>query len=584
MASKRVAVDLGSSTVRALEIAKSGDGVQVVTGGRVPMRTPPGVATDRLRATQVRALSKCMEAAGISNKSVVAGISGQNAFIRNIKLPPIPDSRVDQIVRYEVQQTIPFRLEDIAVDYQLLQEENAPEMEVVLVAMKGDVCEQFIAHLGENKLKPAIVDANPLAIYNAYVYNDYSNEVDCTAILDFGATTTTILIEYDGHLRFTRCVGLGGNDITQLLANELGKSFEEAEIIKMKAGLLFPPPGPNAKVSDDQRKISAVLTRAIDRLLGEVKLSIGYFRTQTGAVAVSRAFICGGGAQMRNLRPLIADRLGVQVEYLNPFRKVQIAEGKAALKRQALEFTSALGYALRGVQPCALEIDLEPPRLVAARRRRVQLACYGASFALLIVASFLGGTLAVPDVKFERAKLAAYEQAMQPYQAVEPERAKLATKAAVLREEYLLRSQDVVESVPLLELMRMLHDTMPPAVFIETLTMSDDPDTAVLTGYADAGSEEDNFKLLFEFSKRLEKYTGKEPELKRTPLGGRDERVKFKLLVKGVPPNTQRLEKLRAAYIEAEKKKAPATEQPQKTAAEEPAAPAAGEPAAEEAA
>ena len=543
--------------------------MQVVAGGRLAL--PPTATQDpeRLKLAQERALAKVMEQAGISSRSVVAGVSGQSAFIRNIKLPPIPESRVDQIVRYEVQQTIPFKLDEIAVDYQLLKEDNAAEMEVVLVAMKGEVCEQFIAHVSAGKVKPVLVDANPLAIYNAYVHNGYSNQVDCTAILDFGATTTTILIEYDGQLRFTRCVGLGGSDISQLLANELGCSYEEAERTKIKAGLLFPPPGPAAKVTENQRRISAVLTRAVDRLLGEVKLSIGYFRTQTGAVAVSRAFICGGGAQLRNLRPLIADRLGVQVEFLNPFRKVKLPPEKGALKRQALEFVTTLGHALRGVAPCAIEINLQPPRLIARRKRQVELACYAASFGLLILASFLGGAVFTPDIEADRVQLVAVEQAIAPFKEFEEERAKLASQLSILREDFLLRSRILQQDVPLFVIMELLTDNMDGGVFIEDLRIDGGKNELFLTGYADAGDEETNFSHLFELSKVLQAITEEEPELKRTALSGREERVKFQLRVTRVPRTREAYLAKREVYL-AEKQAA--TAQAEATAAAQAAA------------
>ncbi len=553
MPSKRVAVDLGSATARVLEIAKSGDGVQVVAGGRLPLRANPNLPPDRLRALQLKGLERVFERTGVSSRRVVAGVSGQSAFIRNIKLPPIPESRVDQIVRYEVQQTIPFRLDEIAVDYQMLRQQNAAEMEVVLVAMKGDVCEQFIKQLEEVRVKTGLLDANPLAIYNAYVYSGYSNEADCTAILDFGATTTTILIEYDGHLRFTRCVGLGGNDISQLLANELGKSFDEAEMIKMQAGLLFPPPGPNAKVSEEHRKISTILARAIDRLLGEVKLSIGYFRTQSGAVAVSRAFICGGGAQMKNIRPLIADRLGVQVAFLNPFRSVEVPPEQAALKRQGLEFVTVMGHALRGLVPCAIEISLEPPRLVARRQRQVQGVCYGLSLLFLIGATYFGGQLLTPNIERDRQMLTKYEETLAPFEAQEKERAALAEEVSILTEEYALLMRSARGGIPALLYMRMLSENMHPGLFVETLRTDRKKGEVHLTGYADTGNVDENYGVIYDMTKAFQGVSGLEPKLQRREMDDtEDARVSFRMTVYNLPKSLSAYQTKLAAYRERE--------------------------------
>lgn len=549
MPSKRVAIDLGTATARALEVSKSGDGLRIVAGGRLPLRANPSLPPDRLRALQLKGLERVMERSGVGSRRVVTGVSGQSAFIRNIKLPPIPESRVDQIVRYEVQQTIPFRLDEIAMDYQMLQEENAAEMEVVLVAMKGDVCEQVIADLNQVKVRTAVLGANPLAIYNAYVYNGYTNPVDCTAILDFGATTTTILIEYDGHLRFTRCVGLGGNDITQLLANELSKSFEEAEMIKMQAGLLFPPPGPNAKVSEEHQKISAVLTRAIDRLLGEVKLSIGYFRTQSGAVAVSRAFICGGGAQMKNLRPLIADRLGVQVEFLNPFRRVEVPAEHATLKRQGLEFVTALGHALRGVVPCAVEISLRPPRLIARRKRRIEGVSYALSLVFLVGATYFGGQLLTPNLEYDRRVLAKLEQDLLPFETYEERRGLLAEEKSLLEGEYLLLKRSADPGIPMLRYMELLTKYMSPDVLIEGIQTRKSGSVMTITGYADTGNVDENFGVIYELSSFLHTLCNREPRLARTEDNkDEDARVSFTMSLENVPRDTTTLNKRVARY------------------------------------
>jgi len=277
---KKIGVDAGASLVKIVEITKSGDGVALSKWSFMPFRVPPNSPSEAVAQVQAKAIDAAINKCGCKCRDVVVGIPGNSAFIRNIKLPPVPSSKIDQIVRYEIQQTIPFPIENIALDYQVLEPDESSEVEVIMVAMKGEMAETFIDDIERAKVRVGIVDSIPLALYNCYRFNGYSSKDECTAIVELGAASTNILIELSGELRYCRNVSIGGNDITNAVAKELNIPFQQAERIKIQHGIIFPE-SQESSFNEDMVRVSRAITGVLDRLLGEIKLTVGYFRSLT---------------------------------------------------------------------------------------------------------------------------------------------------------------------------------------------------------------------------------------------------------------------------------------------------------------
>jgi type IV pilus assembly protein PilM len=140
---KKIGVDAGSALVKVVELSKTADGMALASWSVMPFRIPPNAPPEASRQVQARAIDAAIKKSDCKCRDVVVGVPGNSVFIRNIKLPPIPASKIDQIVRYEIQQTIPFPIENIALDYQMLEPDESSEVEVIMVAMKGEVAEAF---------------------------------------------------------------------------------------------------------------------------------------------------------------------------------------------------------------------------------------------------------------------------------------------------------------------------------------------------------------------------------------------------------------------------------------------------------
>jgi len=501
---KKIGVDAGSSMVKVIELKKGKEGVELASWSALPYKTPPNAPAEACRQLQAKAIDAAIRKGDCKCRDVVVGVPGNNAFIRNIKLPPIPSSKIDQIVRYEIQQTIPFPIENIALDYQVLEPDESSEVEVIMVAMKGEVAESFISDIEQAKVSVGIVDSIPLALYNSYRYNGYSNKEDCTVIIEIGASTSNVLIELGGELRYCRSVSIGGNDLTRAVAKEFNIAPEQAERLKMQHGLIFPE-SQESKFTAEQVRLSKALGATLDRLMGEIKLTIGYFRSLTGATAISRGIIAGGGALMKNIRPFFAERLGVQVEILNPLKKVAVPNNLAAARKVAPILSTAVGLALRNSQECCqLKISLIPPKIKEAKGRRSRIMYNAVSVLLLL--GIIGAIMwrMIPEVENRNQTIELLDKEIAKYAKFEKQLMELKTRRDTLGGEFTIYSKYPNRFIDPVTPMIILTDTLGANAWVESIKAN--PEGVVIKGAIQSDTKVEQLKQLSRLRLELEKY------------------------------------------------------------------------------
>ncbi len=502
---KKIGVDAGTTLVKLVELSKSGEGVALGKFSFMPFRVPADAPPEAAGQLQAKAIDAAIKKCDCKCRDVVVGVPGNSAFIRNIKLPPVPASKIDQIVRYEIQQTIPFPIDNIALDYQVLEPDETSEVEVIMVAMKGEMAEAFIQNVEQAKVKVGIVDSIPLALYNCYRYNGYSSKEECTAVLEIGASSSNILIELNGELRYCRSVGIGGNDITEAVAKELNIPFQQAERIKIQHGIIFPD-SKEADFNKDIVRVSRAITGVLDRLLGEIKLTVGYFRSLTGATAISRAVLAGGGAMLRNARPFLADRLGVQVDILNPFKKVSVPKNLVNVRKMAPLFATAVGLALRSSSDCCqLKISLIPPKMKAAKSRRVKFICNAASMLLLVGIMGIYTWKAIPNVEEYEKDLAVIKKDVAKYEEFEDALYDIEGKKKVVASEYQMYAKYPKTSVDIVTPLAVLKDSVKGRVYIKSVSFSSNK-TITIDGAVDSDNRVEALRQLSDFRLNLAKY------------------------------------------------------------------------------
>src|SRR6059058_3977146 len=252
----------------------------------------------------------------IHRADVNYAVPAQSVFARFVKLPALDAEKIDKIVSFEAQQNVPFPLDEVVWDYQLVGGGLGEQIQVVLVAIKVDLLDQINEAVEGTGLQTSIVDIAPMALYNAFRYS-YPEVGDCSLVLDIGARTTNILFIESGRI-FLRSIPLGGSAITAAIAKEFSESFAAAETRKKRDGFVglggayAEPADPNVA------RVSKIARSTMTRLHAELMRSITHYRAQQQGDRPVRIFLCGGGAGMPNMREFFHEKFELPVEFFNP--------------------------------------------------------------------------------------------------------------------------------------------------------------------------------------------------------------------------------------------------------------------------
>ncbi len=369
---RRLVLDVGSSAIRLCELTRTKTGLQLTKYYQRELVLDPSTDEATRRAVRAEALRALLKEAKVRSRKVVMAVPGQNVFARPRALPPVPEFKLNQIVRYEIQQQIPFSLNQIAMDFQVLDRTEGGGYYVLMTAIKVDTVERYLEILRDVKRAIDTVDVCPLAAYNWLKYaGEFGDQGECVALIDLGATATEIVIERENQYRWNRPLSLGGNDITREISREFGVSFEEAEKVKREKG--------QAPTGDPNRdgKLGEVIGRVLNRLVTEINRSFAYYRSQPGGGPVSRVIITGGGSCLKNIVPFLQRQLGVEVRIAQPLAGLAIAPAAQQVNEHPEQASVVLGLALRCIEQAPIEINLIPPRVREAARRKEQLFYWG---------------------------------------------------------------------------------------------------------------------------------------------------------------------------------------------------------------
>lgn len=364
-----LSLDLGTQTIGLAEFQAGKDGGLVLTHyQQSELHADPGVDATRLAQAKL-AITELVTARGLKGAKVNYAVSAQSVFTRFVKLPSVGEEQVDQIVGFEAQQNVPFPIDEVVWDYQLVDQGNTSEVEVVLVAIKADLLDEINDAVESAGLNTQIVDVSPMALYNAYRYN-YSDVTSCALLIDIGARTTN-LIFIEPRKVFSRSIPIGGTKITEAIAKDFSEPFAQAEQRKKRDG--FVSLGGSYADPDDPEvaRVSKMIRNTMTRLHAEISRSISFYRSQQHGAAPTTVLLCGGSATLPYMREFFHEKLQLPVEFFNPLRNVSVAQGLnlEEIGGQAHTFGETIGLALRSALSCPMELNLRPASVV--RRHRV---------------------------------------------------------------------------------------------------------------------------------------------------------------------------------------------------------------------
>lgn len=382
---RQLAVDFGATALRGLGLGPDAKGRPMVWGAaQFELPPEPGKGAEAFPLL----LQGCKELTtrlppGKSQVSLCLG--GPAVFSRVIKIPVSDPAKVESMVRFEAQQTVPA-IEQAVWDYQILPGNSPGESEIFLLAIKKESVDEAVAAASSASLPVSRVDLVPSALLNVFRFS-YPEETRTALLLDIGARATTILL-VDASRVFCRVVPLGGLSISQAIATDLQESLAGAETLKLAKGFVHP----GGAYEDSQDAVAARISKlargVMTRLHTEVERSITFFRSQQGGDRPQQIYLSGGGAMMGFIDLFFQEKLRAPVSLLQPFRRLAFGSGvpQDVLKRNFPAWSVAVGTALGGLPACPCRINALS---TAGRQRNDQIRDRPAQKAVVIAAALL---------------------------------------------------------------------------------------------------------------------------------------------------------------------------------------------------
>jgi type IV pilus assembly protein PilM len=315
-----IGLDIGSSSVKAIELKKKGSGYELANLGIENLgqdTVVDGAIMDALSVSE--AITKIFDQNNIKTKNVATAVSGHSVIVKKITVNATTDEEVANAIPYEAQQYIPFDMADVNLSYQILgPAATGSGLDVMLVAAKREKILNHTNVLSQAGKTPTVVDIDAFSVQNAFELN-YDPPADLmAALLNIGASIMNINIVRGGIPLFTRDVSVGGNQYTDTLQKELDLSFEDAE--KLKQG---------EPVGNIQPDVTAPHLRSVSEiLLLEIQKTFDFFRQTASTENIQHIYVAGGTARVEGLIDLLKEEFNIPVEVMNPFTKVSFNPSK----------------------------------------------------------------------------------------------------------------------------------------------------------------------------------------------------------------------------------------------------------------
>lgn len=410
-------LDLGAGSVKIGEFALNEAGTLTLQQfGTKPLGIE-GTQESKREAAVLKAIQELLNSRGFKGRTINVCAPGFHVFSKFVKLPPVDSSKVTQIIQYEAQQNVPFPLEEVVWDYQIMGTTASGELEVLLVAIKSDVVEGLFRTAEAGGLKLQLVDVSPAALCNAFRFN-YGDLEGCTMLLDIGAKTSNLLFFEKGKV-YARGINIGANSITTDFVAEAKMPFAKAEELKINEGFVSLGGAYEEPENPHQAAISKIARQVMTRLHIQVNQTIQFYRTQQGGSAPQRLFLAGGGSIMAYTAQFFAEKLNVPVEYFNPFRNVQIDPGVVIedLEKVAHSFGEVVGLGLRNLAQCPVELNLVPKSIRKRQELEQKKPYFIAAVFSLVLVVFAYGLFYSKIANVKAESLSTLKSQLEPLKA-----------------------------------------------------------------------------------------------------------------------------------------------------------------------
>jgi type IV pilus assembly protein PilM len=337
-------LDIGSRTIKAGEVLETKKGLALrrfAMAEIAPGVIEDGVIKDPEAAAQV--IKELFRANGFKDQNVAISVGGYSVIVKKISVQTMTEDQLHDAIHFEAEQYIPFDINDVNLDFQILgeNEANASQMNVLLVAAKKEMVADYVSLVQLAGLNPCVIDVDAFALQNIYEIN-YQTENENVALIDIGASKTSLNILKGSNSVFMRDVSLGCSQINQRIVSLTDCTPQEAEKIKL------------AQQSEaiSRSDLAEIVTGVVTDWCNEIRRALDFFYSTYPEDQIKRIVLSGGGARIAEFRHLLSSETAADVETIDPFKALEIDSGSfdnAFLEQVAPQAAICMGLAIRKV-------------------------------------------------------------------------------------------------------------------------------------------------------------------------------------------------------------------------------------------
>ncbi|MFC1885485.1 type IV pilus assembly protein PilM [Thermodesulfobacteriota bacterium] len=339
-----VGLDIGSRTIKAGEVVEGKGGHFLNRFGIIDI--PPGSIEEgaiKDPETISGSIRELFKSNGITDQNVAISIGGYSVIVKKISVQNMSEDQLQDTIQFEAEQYIPFDISDVNLDFQILGEAegNPNQMGVILVAAKKDIIDEYVSLVQMAGLNPCIIDVDAFALQNIFELS-YAPEDENVALVDIGASKTSLNILKGISSLFMRDVSLGCGQINQKIMSLIDCSFEEAENLKSGSG--------TGKLSES--KLVEIISSVVADWCMEVRRALDFFYSTYPDDQIDRIMLSGGGANIKEFRDLLSEETSAEVEAINPFAGFEVdkkLQKSGLLTKVAPQAAICMGLAIRKV-------------------------------------------------------------------------------------------------------------------------------------------------------------------------------------------------------------------------------------------
>lgn len=379
------AIDIGNNSLKALRLVQNGDKVEVIGLDYIEhpkVLSAEGITEEEKDQIIQATLSTFAARNELSKNPVAISVPGQTSFARFIKLPPVELKRVPEIVKFEAIQQIPFDINEVEWDWQLMEKPDSPDIEVGIFAIKNELVGKYLESFSAENLRISIVQMAPIALYN-YAYFDRSDlddaEKKALVVLDMGADNTNLVVCTKASV-WQRCIPLGGNNFTKAISDAFKLNFEKAEKLKR-----------SAPMSKYARQIFHAMKPVFTDFGAEVQRSLGYYRNSHKNTTFIRIILLGGGFKMQGLNKYLQQTTQLLAARPDAFEKLVSSANisSAKLHENISDFGIAYGLGIQVLGLGKIESNLLPAKIARTMMWAQKSKFFITAAVILVIVSLL---------------------------------------------------------------------------------------------------------------------------------------------------------------------------------------------------